>query len=252
MYESTLTRSGLTEIQAAIYEVLLKNGPMPAGTLAKKAALKRGITYKALGELEGLGLVEKKEGAVALFAPAHPVRLKELAEEKELEAQNAQVALQSTLTSLISDFNLISGKPGVRFYEGKLGAQTVADDSLTARGEIYSYIDNEAVNRHIPDINKKYIQKRDDLKLKKKMITLDTPYMRQRILSLNPNTTEVRVIPGKYPFAAVMQIYDNKVSYITLDSEKIIGIIIDNPAIAKMHRALFEYAWSTAKPLSAE
>ena len=41
-----------------------------------------------------------------------------------------------------------------------------------------------------------------------------------------------------------MQIYDNKVSYLTFGSQKI-GVIITDPLIAHMHRMLFDFAWNS-------
>ncbi|TAN58360.1 hypothetical protein EPN15_01360 [Patescibacteria group bacterium] len=60
MFEQVLTQAGLTENQALIYEILVKNGLMPAGAVCKKTPLKRGLVYKILDELTEIGLVEKK------------------------------------------------------------------------------------------------------------------------------------------------------------------------------------------------
>lgn len=251
MYEQFLTQTGLTNDQAAIYEILVKQGSLPASKVAVFAGIKRGLTYKILEELEEMGLVEKHDapGKVSKFEAAHPLRMRDLLEKKERETKDSREVLETVLPKLVSDFNLMSGKPGIQFYEGIEGARTVANDSLTSKTEIYSYIDNEAVNRVVPEINEGYIKKRAKLGLKKKMITLDTPYIREHAKSFNPALTDVRVIPATHPFATVMQIYDNKVSYVTLVEGKVIGIIIDDASIAAMHRSLFEYMWLAARPL---
>jgi len=62
------------------------------------------------------------------------------------------------------------------------------------------------------------------------------------------DTTDTRFIDGKlYSFHAVMQIYDSKISYITLSDKSIIGVIIADQTIYQMHKSIFEYTWSTAK-----
>jgi hypothetical protein len=49
---------------------------------------------------------------------------------------------------------------------------------------------------------------------------------------------------GKRPhFQSVMQIYDNKVSYITLTDDYLVGIIITDQYIADTHKYLFESLW---------
>src|SRR3989344_3806878 len=127
MFEQQLEQSGLTKNQAVVYEALLKTGATPARTLLAAIPLKRGLAYKVLDELAGLDLVSKKDepGKVAIFEPAHPSKLKEIAETKEKQAQNTQVALDGILGQLSSDFNLSAGKPGVRFYEGVEGVKKV-------------------------------------------------------------------------------------------------------------------------------
>lgn len=60
-YEQPLQTAGLTRDQAALYEVLIKNGPLPASKAAQRAAISRTLSYKVLDELLEKKLVEKKE-----------------------------------------------------------------------------------------------------------------------------------------------------------------------------------------------
>lgn len=252
MYENTLSKAGLSPDQARIYEVLLKSGALPAGEVSKKAELKRGLTYKVLDELVLLGLAKKNEkGKVLRFEPTHPLQLKELAERKEQEAKVAQEALGGILGNLTSDFNLISGKPGVQYFEGKEAVKRITEDSLTARGDIYSFVDNEAVNQYLTEVNKRYVAKRIALGIKKKMITIDSDYIRGRAGEFNPEFTEVRVISSGQPFGTAMQVYNQTVSYLTITKDKMIGVIIDDPQIAQMNKAIFENIWKVSTPLSS-
>lgn len=196
MYEETLARAGLTNDQARIYEILLKNGPLPAGAISKKALLKRGLTYKILDELTNFGLIERRDDAakILMFSPAHPIRLQELAERKEREAKIAQSAIGAVIGQLTSDFNLISGKPGIIFYEGREGIKKVLDDSLTSKTEICSYADIESIAKYIDDVNKQYVKKRDALKIKKRGIVLDTPFARKYLSGYHKEITETKFI----------------------------------------------------------
>ena len=127
MFEQQLEQSGLTKNQAIVYEALLKTGAVPARAVLAAIPLKRGLAYKVLDELGKQGIVVKKEepGKVAIFEPAHPSKLKEIAEQKEKQAKNAQIALDGILGQLVSDYSLAAGKPGVGFYEGKEGLEKV-------------------------------------------------------------------------------------------------------------------------------
>jgi len=252
MYEQSLTQAGLTEEMAQIYEFLIKNGPQNAGKLAKKLGIKRGLTYKSIERLIKRGLVEKIEEPqkVAYFKANHPLKLQVLVENRQQRAKNAQLAIDGVLPNLVSDFNLLTGKPDVVYFEGDDGIKRVVMDSLSAKGEIYQYIDNEAANRYFPKINNEYIKKRKELGIKKKMITIDNEFIRKQKDKYASDITDIHLIDGaNYPFATAMQIYDNKVSYLTLSPNKKIGIIIEDADIAKMHRTIFEYMWKTTKPL---
>lgn len=252
-YLQPLVAAGLEPDQAQVYEILLKNGPLKAGKVAQRSSLKRGLVYKILDELADLGLVIKNEppGKIAVFEPAHPLKVKEFAEAREQKLKTAQLALDGILGNLTSDYNLALGKPGIQFFEGKDGVAKVANDSLTSTTEILSYLDNEAINKYIPDINKEYIQKRNRLKISKRMITVDSQYVRDRAKQFNKSTTQIRVIDKGFPFATIMQIYDGKVSYITLDDKKMIGVIIADPHIYQMHKILFDFNWEHAAALVA-
>ena len=245
-YQSTLTQSGLTAHQAQLYELLITQGAMPASTLALRSTLSRPLTYKVLDELVDAGLVEKHDEPkkVALFSALHPLKLKETIERRLELAQSAKVNLESVLSKLTSDFNLISGKPGVQFFEGKEGIRECLNDALTSKTEIYSYVDIDAVEKYIPDISRDFAKARQKLKLKKKNIGVDTPENRTEIEGYYADVTEERLIPWPTrSFGTVMQIYDGKVSYFTL-GEQMIGVIIADPHIYEMHHSLFEFTWN--------
>jgi sugar-specific transcriptional regulator TrmB len=246
MYEESLQQMGLTKDQAAVYEILIQNGPQPARAVHQKSTLSRPLAYKVLDELIALGLVEKNDppGKVSRFSAAHPLKLKEITEKRLEAAQGAKHSLDGLMGKLISDFNLQSGKPGIRFFEGKDGIRECINDALTSKTEIYSYVDIDTVEKEIPDISRDFAKARQKLGLKKKNIGVDTPENRAEIEGYYTDVTEERLIPWPAAaFGTVMQIYDGKVSYFTLGEQKI-GIIIADPHVYEMHRSLFEFTWN--------
>ena len=245
-YQQSLTQAGLEKNQALVYETLVKNGPLPASSVAHQAGLGRPLTYNILNELAALGLVEKLDEPrkVARFVAAHPLKLKEVIEKRLEAAQGARTALDGILGKLTSDFNLQSGKPGVRFFEGRDGIRECINDALTSKTEIYSYVDIAAIEKQIPDISRDFAKQRQKLGLKKKNVGIDTPENRQEVEGYYPEVTEERLVPWpSKKFGTVMQIYDGRVSYFTLE-EPMVGIIIADPHIYEMHRSLFEFTWN--------
>ena len=247
-YQESLKQAGLGKDQAAIYEALVKMGPSPASDIALSAGIGRPLAYKVLDDLAALGLVdEKKEPKkVARFYPAHPLKLKEVVEKRLALAQGAQTALDGVLGRLTSDFNLVSGKPGVRFFEGLQGVKAVLDDSLTAREAILSYADIPAVEEYIADLNREYVRSREKMNVGKHIICADTDSNRFFFEGFKPTLTQIKLVAlPQDPFKTIMQIYDGKISYFTLGGEHLIGIIIADQNLYKMHKILFENLWNS-------
>ncbi len=245
-YFHTLSQVGLKSDQVYVYEALIKQGPMPAGRINQITPLKRGLVYKVLTELESLGLVTKKfeAGKVTIFEPCHPVKLQELAREKEKQAKVAQIALEGQLPALISEFNLASGRPGVRVFEGLSGVQEVLKDSLTAKEEICSYADIETIVKYFKEINEKFVKARERLGVKKRFIIIDTPFNREYLKNYHTNVTNTRWVKlNMAPTKTIMDIYDDKISYISYGTEKLISVIIQDPQIYQLHKWIFEWAW---------
>lgn len=245
-FDRQLTEAGLTVEQARTYQYLLESGAVPARTVAGGTELSRPLAYKVLDELVARGLVEKDDapGKVARFSAAHPIKLRDLTEKRRLDAESAHNALELALGNMISTYNLKTGKPGIRFYEGMSGIRECMNDALTSKTEIYSYVDIAMIERDFADISRDFAKARRKLGLKKKNIGIDTPENRAEIEGYYTDVTEERLIPWPtQSFGTVMQIYDGKVSYVT-SGERMIGVIISDPFIYEMHRSLFEFNWN--------
>jgi len=255
MYKDIFIQLGLSSNEATVYECLLKNGQSTVGEIIKKTPLKRGVAYNILSDLIKKNLVSEKKikvgkgkEKVAHFIPNHPEKLREYLKNKKDQLDKIENTLNANLPTLVSDFNLISGKPGIRFFEGIEGVKKVLEDSLTAKELVYSYADLEAVVKHIDKINKEYVKKRDELGIKKRVVFIDSPFARSYLKDYHRKTTFMKFINYKlYPFNSVMQIYDGKISYITLSKKSKIGVIIEDKNIYQMHKSLFEYAWTKAQ-----
>lgn len=249
LYTPVLEGLGLNQKEAQIYELLLKSGPQGIKPLLSDSGLKRGNAYYHLDSLIAKGLVEKIDlpKQTTKFAARHPENLELILAKQKAALSNAHEQLNKTLPDLRGMFQLINVKPGVKFYEGLEGALAVVKDSLTSRTEILSYIDSESLNKQFPDLNTKFILERKQKNIPKKILAPDSQFIRQHVKQLDNKTTQVRVIASAVPFSTIMYIYDNKVSYISKQQNEIVGMIIENIPIYKMHKALYDIMWQTAK-----
>lgn len=252
-FEQHLVQAGLSGEQARLYESLIKNGPSPASDAARRAKVSRTLGYKVLGELIALGLVNKREdaGKVALFTAAHPLKLKELIEKREREAKDAFTALEGVLGQMTSEYNIAGGRPGVQFYEGDEGVRKILEDSLTSKTEILQYADVEIIETRFKKINEDYLRTRAKRGITKKLIVIDSDFTRRLYATVTEEAkSEVRAIEkSDVPFDVALQIYDGKISYLTLRAETPIGVIIADQSIYEMHRHLFLTLYAQAKPV---
>lgn len=251
-YTKEITDTGLSKEQAVVYEVLLKLGEAAASAVAKavpsEIKLSRPLVYKVLDELIALELVEKREeaGKVTRFVAKHPVAITNVIEKEKERIERTKKLFVTTAGKLSSLFNLSVGKPGVQFYEGKDGVWEVLLDSLTATEEILTYADLEAIAKFIPDLNAEYSTLREEKDVKKRGLVIDSAEARKFLKSYDGEVTKTKLIKATdkvVPFQTIMQVYDNKVSYITLTEDYLVGIIITDQHIANTHKYLFESHW---------
>ncbi|MDD3284013.1 MAG: helix-turn-helix domain-containing protein [Patescibacteria group bacterium] len=249
MHKDLLIELGLSQNEAIVYEHLLINGKSLAGDIIKKTPLKRGVIYNALSDLVKKGLIKQgKTNKILSFSPNHPDKLREYIENREREVKKAEISLDSQMPMLLSSFNLVSNQPGVRIYEGKDGLAKTLNDSLSSKTEIVTYADIYGMEKYMGRANDKYITKRKELKIYKRAILADTPYARDYMKDYDKEVTELRYIDGKeYPMYLEMEIYDNKVSFMTFSDKKLIGVIIENEEIYKTQKSIFEIVWKNAK-----
>jgi len=250
MYEHLLTSIGLTEKESVVYESLLRVGPVTMPVLLEKTGYKRGDMYNILASLEGWRLIEVTGDGHKQYAPTHPSRLQDLVKEQEQEVLQTKKSLSQGIHGLAGMFNMISGKPGVRMFEGNDGFKEALFDSLSATETIYTIADIESAMTHIPLINREYTKKREQLGIRKNILVVDTPFSRK---FAGQNASELvcsRFLPKSMQcFESSIQIYDKKIVYMTLREKQQIAIIIEDEAIYRMQRALFEAQWSMAEKI---
>ncbi len=247
--ENILIQAGLSEEQAQAYQSLLDKGPQRASDLAKWTGIKRGLIYKVLEQLESMGLVSKKggPGTVATFSPSHPSLLLANIERKEKEMALTKEMLLSSIGSLSSKYNLITGKPNVQFFEGEEGVKKILEDTLSTKEEVLTYLDMEIVEKHFKKINDEYVLKREAKGIKKRILAIENEFtlalFRQKFQE-NPSffsITDLKI--AKTPINEIegaIQIYENKIGIITVSKENLISILIEDDRINKLFKSMFE------------
>lgn len=254
MFEQQLANLGLTKTQSAVLDYLFEHGETKASDIAKNIRHPRGVVYKTLEELLSLELAEKveKAGQIARFRAAHPQNLEKVLEAKERQLEKDKKNWTELLPQLVSNYNLTLNKPGVKFYEGQEGLEKVLYDTLSSRTEVCLLLNREAMDQeaNFEKINEEYKKRRIRSGVKKKIIrvgkkpeltfgTADDKY---------DSFTEIRYLAkAAAPFKANIHVYDNKISFLIMDKNKIIAILIENQSIYAINKFWFETLWDVAK-----
>lgn len=255
IYSQLFSKLGLSESQAKVYEFLIKNGTKTAGEISKKTEIKRGLTYNALSELEKKGIISQNtKTKITTFSPNHPESLREYIETKEKEVKDTKLSFETILPSIISDFNIISDKPGVRYFEGYDGIKKVFEDFLRDNngGEIlnFCHMEDYANDKKLFEIGLNFIKNREILKIKQRTIIPVNEKKISEDLNLDdkkPSMEEISYI-SNHSFDSDVILYNNKIAIISAKkAKKPIGIIIENKEIFNTFRSIFDLVWNTNK-----
>jgi sugar-specific transcriptional regulator TrmB len=244
MYTQILTKLGLSENEAKMYELLLIKGESKASDLVGDSGLGRGNVYNLLTALVSMGLATVTAGKHQIYRAAEPTKLSTLLEAKRIETDRLAAEFKEELPKLTSTFNLTTGRPAIQVFEGYDGVEEVLNDSLSAPDAVLTYIDLSALTGEFSEINKRYLRRRIAKKVSKRIIAADLPEVRAFFAKQNTPFTEV-AFAKDFPtgFKTAMEIYGNKVTYMTMTDERQISVMIEDAHIAAMHRLQFEYLW---------
>ncbi|MDP2838124.1 MAG: helix-turn-helix domain-containing protein [Candidatus Moranbacteria bacterium] len=256
MINEQLRQFGLSEAQAEVYAALLSFGIQKAGEIAKRVAIKRGLVYRVLEDLEKMSLVVKQNevGKPSTFSPRHPEMLRTHIEERLRKAKEAEILFTGAAPMLGSAFNLISGKPSIRVLEGIEGFRDLHRDIL-AEGKpiklIRSIYDRE--NEEIAKFIDKQIKEQVRHEIHAQVLTHETPKAIGFTLAGDTERLVTRMIITDREFRSPAQIviYGNKVG-ITDFQGSFITTIIENEAIRGTLDMMFDSIWRASEKGHAE
>ncbi len=244
-----LTQIGLSKDQALVYTTLLQKGTSLASKVAKNSELTRPLAYKLLQELITLGLVVKKDeiGSVAQFTAEHPLKLRELIDRRREATALSSATLESVMSSLISTYTTLSGKPGVRILAGITGIQELYEDILNENKDILLIRSPKDISHlELGSIVEKQIDAQVKLGIHTQTITPLTNETHEELTNWDPTHLVTRRLTylEKLNIPAQILIYGNKVAITAYEGE-LMTTIIDNEAICASFRILFSFMWQT-------
>lgn len=252
---SFLQNIGLTDTESHLYELLLRLGEAPVGTLIQESNLKRPTVYKALHMLHKKGLVTQRDIHKKIHVrPESPIKLQELADKKYEQLNRTKESLKAFLPSLAISYTLSTERPVVRVYEGIDGLKEIYKDLLIEGKTIYAILQAANVD---PELYKwlttKFVRKRVRAKIHVKAIVSSSAASREYLKKSKEEYRIARLIDSKkFPFQHEIDIYGDKVAIVHYKKdEPLIGMVIHHPQIALTMKAWFDLGWETANHVPA-
>jgi sugar-specific transcriptional regulator TrmB len=256
MLEGILKKIGLNSKESHVYLSLLELGSQPASVIGKKASINRSTTYLILESLISKGYVNEHVRAdVKYFAAADPQVIVQNLEQQEQNINENRKDFVTLLPDFYALTNPLSIKPRIRFYEGEEGVKRAMNDTLNANEPICSLSAFDSWLKATPALQK-YIRDYAKLRVEKykipiKLIVPDTYDSRKYLLEQYPPLKakkdplmEIRWAPKDIPiFHNETNIYDDKVSIVSLAKNELLGVVIESHEIAQLHKAMFQMAW---------
>ncbi|MBU1446360.1 hypothetical protein KKD70_03805 [Patescibacteria group bacterium] len=262
MLEEVLKKVGFNDKESLVYLALLELGSQPASIIGKKTKINRSTTYLVLEGLIDKGFVNQYVRAdVKYFTASDPQLIAQTLKDQEKNIADSRKALITVLPDFYALTNPMSIKPRVKFYEGAEGIKLITEDTLTAKETILSWESMDFwLDKSTPELQR-YIRDYSCRRVKKgipvKLIALDTPSARKYLgVDYPPRLKDKKVdplidikwAPKDTPyFYNDINVYDNKVSMLSLTDNELFGVIIESAEIAKIHKSIFHMAWEFAK-----
>lgn len=231
-----LLQFDLNKSQAEVYLALLELGQTTVIEISRKTNIKRTTIYEVLAELEKKHLVaQTKKGPKRLFIAEEPENIERILEEKKTKLEKLMPILKS-LT------NTTGEKPVIRYYEGIEGIKDVYRDTLKYKGELVAYVTENIFTNLGQDFADEYVEKRVKAQITGRVIGPNTQEIIEYKKTDQKNLKETRIVDKeKFPFSIEMNIYGNKVAFMSFSEQ--LGLIIESNEIAKNMKFLFELAW---------
>ncbi len=247
MYQEILLKLGLNANEAHIYELLLTKGRTKARDLLTDSGLGRGNLYNVLTGLVARGLATVTEGKQQIYEAAEPSKLSGLVDDQKRQTDRLAQEFQGELPKLLSTFNLTTGKPTVRIFEGLSGFEESLAETLLSKEEILAYIDTNVITDAVAEADTRYVHTRIKQQVSKRIIVSDNEASHKYIGQLPvPFTTTAFISNFPDKFGISVQIYGDNVLFLSIDNKKILSVIIHDKRIAAFHRQMFEYHWQLA------
>lgn len=243
-----LNNIGFNEKESKIYLALLEISAQPASIVAKQAGINRTTTYLTLEDLLKKGIVNRFERkGIQYFEAVDPKQILNILESQKEDLEDKKVYLKKQIPKLESIAQTDSTKPRVSYFEGFEAIMNLYADSLNGHHkEVVSFIRYDKIPPRILDyLEKNYLPQRIQKGILAKIISSKPKNAEVWMNEENQkaNLREIKFYDLDLPIQVEILIYEDKISFISLNEDKPFGIQIKNKPIIDSIRGIQELLW---------
>lgn len=237
---------GLSDKESNIYLALLQLGSATPNILAQKTNLNRSTAYLTLSSLQKRGLVSSVEArGRQCFVAESPERLAKLVDESVRRVEEGRSKILEALPALSALFQVADSAPRVRFFEGAEALQAAREELWATRSAICEVYAADEETLRVASLKEEERFKLTARMRGGRLLVAVKPGA--SIPRFHPEAFEVRFLDyARCPFRGSLTMADQKLCIVTTHAEGM-GVLIDNPELTTVFRALFESAWLASK-----
>ena len=237
-----LIEIGFSRIQAKIYLYLVEYGQSTPTEIATGIDENRTTVYSAIGRLETLGIISKRnKGKISAYLPNHPSVLESLAEKRLRVVAKQTKNLESNLPSLINYYNEYQSTPGATTFYGQEGVKMIWDKVLATKKPYYFIRSryDEATDRELLEEFKKARVKAG---IESEDITPSEFTKNKNKEMLEKYLLTRTLLPSdEYDSPIEIDIFGDNVAFINFSKDGM-STLIESPEIADAMRQMFLFA----------
>ena len=245
--ETVLQQLGLGQNEKSVYLCLIRTGGCSAPQLGRELGLPRQTVYSILQKLVGDGFIEQGDSKGIKQFYADPNQLLNLVEKRKILLDKGKKTLEEEIPKILQRTKNRSF-PKVQYYDGEVGLKKLFDSVLDIykKGGPKEYrgygINN--ITGVMSGYVEHFIKERSKFNVQTKLFIgrgIDDFGITGSRNSLGRDVKHLNIDPQKAGFYIVA----NRLYLFSFEDN--VGVMIENPAIVKLFRDIFDLQWEQAK-----
>jgi sugar-specific transcriptional regulator TrmB len=247
-----LEKLGLSEKEASVYVALLELAEDTVQNIARKSGVNRATTYVILEKLMKYGLASQiKKGKKTYFVAEDPRELANILSAQQHELEDRRRLLDDSLNQFTAVYNAKRGKPTVRYYEGEDGLEALdrygRERLKSETGDILAVSPFDLLDDRFPKRRRASLSERVEAKIKSRVIYTHRDGPIDEAIHAQALREAIFIDKDKLPVSGPISILPWGIKIYQMESAEPYGILIEDEAIARTMRVIFELAWKGAE-----